>query len=201
MLETLGQDYVRTARAKGLAERRIVRHHAFPNALLPILTLAGLAYAELLAGTVLTETIFSWPGLGRYTYQSALAIDFPASWASPSWWRSCISRSTCSWTSRTCSSIPGSPGDDGASDRDGGAGSCGRRWGGPWTLGVMGALIILLWCIVAVLAPRIAPHLPHVEVLARLKPPSAEHRSGRIPSAATCSRVSSSGRACACRPG
>jgi len=78
MLETLGQDYVRTARAKGLAERGIVRHHAFPNALLPILTLAGLAYAELLAGTVLTETIFSWPGLGRYTYQSALAIDFPA---------------------------------------------------------------------------------------------------------------------------
>ena len=78
MLETLGQDYVRTARAKGVAERGIVRHHAFPNALLPILTLAGLAYAELLAGTVLTETIFSWPGLGRYTYQSALAIDFPA---------------------------------------------------------------------------------------------------------------------------
>jgi peptide/nickel transport system permease protein len=78
MLETLGQDYVRTARAKGLAERGVVRHHAFPNALVPILTLAGLAYAELLAGTVLTETIFSWPGLGRYTYQSALAIDFPA---------------------------------------------------------------------------------------------------------------------------
>jgi peptide/nickel transport system permease protein len=78
MLETLGQDYVRTARAKGVRERGVVRHHAFPNALVPILTLAGLAYAELLAGTVLTETIFSWPGLGRYTYQSALAIDFPA---------------------------------------------------------------------------------------------------------------------------
>jgi peptide/nickel transport system permease protein len=78
MLETLDQDYVRTARAKGVAERGVVRHHAFPNALVPILTLAGLAYAELLAGTVLTETIFSWPGLGRYTYQSALAIDFPA---------------------------------------------------------------------------------------------------------------------------
>jgi peptide/nickel transport system permease protein len=78
MLETLGQDYVRTARAKGVTERGVVRRHAFPNALLPILTLAGLAYAELLAGTVLTETIFSWPGLGRYIYQSALAIDFPA---------------------------------------------------------------------------------------------------------------------------
>ena len=49
-----------------------------PNALLPVVTLGGLAYAELLVGTVLTETIFSWPGLGRYTYQSALALDFPA---------------------------------------------------------------------------------------------------------------------------
>src|SRR5262249_47017175 len=78
MLETLGQDYVRAARAKGLAERGVVRHHAFPNALLPILTLAGLAYAELLAGTVLTETIFSWPGPGRYTYQNPIAIHFPA---------------------------------------------------------------------------------------------------------------------------
>ena len=78
VIDVSNEDYVRTARAKGLAERGVVRRHAFPNALVPILTLAGLAYAELLAGTVLTETIFSWPGLGRYTYQSALAIDFPA---------------------------------------------------------------------------------------------------------------------------
>src|SRR4029079_11560557 len=60
MLETLGQDYVRAARAKGVTGRGVVRHHAFPTALLRILTLAWLAYAELLAGTVLTETIFSW---------------------------------------------------------------------------------------------------------------------------------------------
>ncbi len=78
MLETLDQDYVRTARAKGVGERGVVRRHALPNALVPVLTLGGLAYAELLAGTVLTETIFAWPGLGRYTYQSALALDFPA---------------------------------------------------------------------------------------------------------------------------
>jgi peptide/nickel transport system permease protein len=78
MLETLGQDYVRTARAKGLPERDVVRGHAVPNALIPVVTLGGLAYAELLTGTVLTETIFSWPGLGRYTFQSALALDFPA---------------------------------------------------------------------------------------------------------------------------
>jgi peptide/nickel transport system permease protein len=78
MLDVLGQDYVRVARAKGLTEGGVVRGHAVPNALLPVVTLGGLAYAELLAGTVLTETIFSWPGLGRYTYQSAIALDFPA---------------------------------------------------------------------------------------------------------------------------
>jgi len=78
MLDTLYQDYVRVGRAKGLSEGRVVRGHAVPNALIPVVTLGGLAYAELLAGTVLTETIFSWPGLGRYTYQSALALDFPA---------------------------------------------------------------------------------------------------------------------------
>lgn len=78
MLETLGQDYVRVARAKGLTEGAVISRHAVPNALIPVVTLGGLAYAELLAGTVLTETIFSWPGLGRYTYQSAIALDFPA---------------------------------------------------------------------------------------------------------------------------
>jgi peptide/nickel transport system permease protein len=78
MLEVLGQDYVRVARAKGLPERAVVGGHAVPNALIPVVTLGGLAYAELLAGTVLTETIFAWPGLGRYTYQSAIALDFPA---------------------------------------------------------------------------------------------------------------------------
>jgi peptide/nickel transport system permease protein len=78
MLEVLGQDYIRVARAKGLTEGGVVGGHAVPNALIPVVTLGGLAYAELLAGTVLTETIFSWPGLGRYTYQSAIALDFPA---------------------------------------------------------------------------------------------------------------------------
>jgi len=78
MLETLGQDYIRVARSKGLTEASVVSRHAVPNALIPVVTLGGLAYAELLAGTVLTETIFSWPGLGRYTYQSAMALDFPA---------------------------------------------------------------------------------------------------------------------------
>jgi peptide/nickel transport system permease protein len=78
MLEALSQDYIRVARAKGLTRHAIMLRHALPNALLPVVTLGGLAYAQLLTGTVLTETIFSWPGLGRYTFQSAVILDFPA---------------------------------------------------------------------------------------------------------------------------
>jgi peptide/nickel transport system permease protein len=78
MLESLQQDYVRMARAKGLKERRIVIGHVLPNALIPVVTLGGLAYANLLTGAVMTETVFSWPGLGRYTFRSAAALDFPA---------------------------------------------------------------------------------------------------------------------------
>ena len=78
MLEVLGQDYVRVARAKGLKERAVIRGHALPNALIPVVTLGGLAYANLLTGTIMTETIFSWPGLGRYTFRSAVGLDLPA---------------------------------------------------------------------------------------------------------------------------
>jgi peptide/nickel transport system permease protein len=78
MLEALSQDYVRVAHAKGLRPRMVVLGHALPNALLPVVTLGGLAYANLLSGAVLTETVFSWPGLGRYTFQSAVSLDFPA---------------------------------------------------------------------------------------------------------------------------
>lgn len=78
LLEVLGQDYVRTARAKGLVERLVVSRHALRNALIPTVTVLGLAYGSLLSGAVLTETIFAWPGLGRYAYQSAITNDFPA---------------------------------------------------------------------------------------------------------------------------
>ena len=77
MLEAMTQDYVRVARAKGLTRRKIVLGHLLPNALIPVVTLGGLAYAVLLTGAVMTETIFSWPGLGRYTFRSAVALDFP----------------------------------------------------------------------------------------------------------------------------
>jgi peptide/nickel transport system permease protein len=77
MLEALAQDYVRVARAKGIGEFAVVMRHALPNALVPVVTLGGIAYAILLTGAVMTETIFSWPGLGRYTFRSAIALDFP----------------------------------------------------------------------------------------------------------------------------
>jgi peptide/nickel transport system permease protein len=77
MLEVLGQDYVRTARAKGLTDRTVVLRHALRNALIPVTTLAGLAFAALLGGAVLTETIFSWPGIGKYVVDAALYLDYP----------------------------------------------------------------------------------------------------------------------------
>ena len=77
MLDVLGLDYIRTARAKGVAERRVVRRHALWNALLPVVTLIGLHLGLLLSGAVLTETIFGLPGLGRLTITSVLARDYP----------------------------------------------------------------------------------------------------------------------------
>jgi peptide/nickel transport system permease protein len=77
MLEVLHQDYVRTARAKGLRERAIVGGHAFRNALLPVVTIVGLQVGALLSGAILTETIFSWPGIGRWVYESIQLRDYP----------------------------------------------------------------------------------------------------------------------------
>jgi peptide/nickel transport system permease protein len=77
MLEVLSQDYTRTARAKGLREARVVARHALRNALIPTVTVLGLAYGGLLSGAVMTETIFAWPGLGRYAFQSVVTNDFP----------------------------------------------------------------------------------------------------------------------------
>lgn len=78
LVEVLQQQYVRTARAKGLSERRVVLKHGVRNAILPVLTVVGLTYGDLLGGTVLVETIFSWPGIGRYAYLSVTNLDFPA---------------------------------------------------------------------------------------------------------------------------
>jgi peptide/nickel transport system permease protein len=77
MIEELSSDYVRTARAKGLSERAVLYRHAFPNALVPIITIIGLQFGTLLAGTIVTESIFAWPGIGRLTVQAIQARDYP----------------------------------------------------------------------------------------------------------------------------
>jgi ABC-type dipeptide/oligopeptide/nickel transport system permease component len=77
MLEELNQDYIRTARAKGLSEGRVVYGHALPNALIPVLTVVGLQFGSLLAGAIVTETIFSLPGLGRLTLSAISNRDYP----------------------------------------------------------------------------------------------------------------------------
>ena len=76
MLEELGQDYIRTARAKGLDERTVVYRHALRNALIPVLTVLGLQFGSLLAGAIVTETIFSWPGIGRLTLSAISNRDY-----------------------------------------------------------------------------------------------------------------------------
>ncbi|HEX6288325.1 MAG TPA: ABC transporter permease [Herpetosiphonaceae bacterium] len=78
MLEVLGQDYIRTARAKGLHDRVVLLRHALKNGMIPVLTTIGITFGSLLSGAVLTETIFAWPGLGRYATASATSLDFPA---------------------------------------------------------------------------------------------------------------------------
>ena len=78
MFDVMSKDYIRTARAKGLSHAAVVFRHALKNAFLPIITVIGLNFGLLLGGAVLTETIFSWPGLGRYVVDSLLARDYPA---------------------------------------------------------------------------------------------------------------------------
>jgi peptide/nickel transport system permease protein len=77
MLEVLGQDYIRTARAKGLGDGRLLFLHALRNAAIPIVTLLGLQFAQLLGGAVVTETIFAWPGVGRLVVEAIFNRDFP----------------------------------------------------------------------------------------------------------------------------
>lgn len=78
MLDVLRQDFIRTAKAKGIGKRLVIYRHALRNALIPVVTIIGLTFGGLLEGAVLTETIFGWPGLGRYIVNSLLLLDYPA---------------------------------------------------------------------------------------------------------------------------
>ena len=77
MLDVLGADYIRTARAKGLSDRAVLYRHALRNAVLPVVTLAGLQFGNMLSGAVLVETVFNWPGLGQLAFESILRRDHP----------------------------------------------------------------------------------------------------------------------------
>ena len=77
MLEVLGQDYIRTARAKGVSEQPVVWKHALKNASIPIVTIVGIEFGTLLGGSVITETIFAWPGVGRLSVQAIFNRDYP----------------------------------------------------------------------------------------------------------------------------
>ncbi len=77
MLEVLNSDYVRLARIKGLPSRLVVWKHALRNAMIPVVTFSGLIYVHLLMGSVVTETIFAWPGIGRLAYEAVIYRDFP----------------------------------------------------------------------------------------------------------------------------
>jgi peptide/nickel transport system permease protein len=78
LLEVSSLDYIRTAKAKGLSQRQIVLRHALGNALIPVITVMGMGFSNLLGGMVFVEKIFSWPGIGQYAYLSATTLDFPA---------------------------------------------------------------------------------------------------------------------------
>jgi peptide/nickel transport system permease protein len=77
MLEVIRLDYIRTARAKGLAERLVISRHALKNALIPVVTVIGLQTGTLLGGAVLTEIVFAWPGIGRLLVEAILSRDYP----------------------------------------------------------------------------------------------------------------------------
>jgi len=77
MLEVLDSDYVRTARAKGTVERKVIMKHAFRNALLPVVTIVGLQFGTLLGGSIITESVFAWPGIGRIIVTAISQRDFP----------------------------------------------------------------------------------------------------------------------------
>jgi ABC-type dipeptide/oligopeptide/nickel transport system permease component len=81
MIEVLGQDYVRTARAKGIAEGTVLLRHAFRNMLIPVVTVLGLQFGQLMGGAVITETVFSWPGVASLVVQAILNSDFPVTQA------------------------------------------------------------------------------------------------------------------------
>ena len=151
MLEVLQQDYVRTARAKGLAERGVVYRHALRNAACPFLTVTGLSLGFMLSGTIVIETVFSWPGLGRLIVQAVPGRDFPVIQAA---------------VVRLRGDLRGREPDRGRRPRPGRSARSGRlsesRWSAVGRHGValVGVLVIVASAVLAALAPALAPADP-----------------------------------------
>ena len=82
LIDVIGQDYIRTARAKGQTPRKVIWRHAMRNALMPIVTVVALDLVQIVSGAVITETIFSWPGIGRLFVEAMDGVTTPSSWAS-----------------------------------------------------------------------------------------------------------------------
>ena len=140
MLEVLGQDYVRTARAKGLGEGRVLALHALRNAAIPIVTLLGLQFAPLLGGAVVTETVFAWPGVGRWWWRRS-------STATTGWCRAwCSSSRSSSWSSTCWSTSP--------TRLDPRGGPALVKGAGRWRLAALSRAFV----VAAVFGPLLAPY-------------------------------------------
>ena len=118
MLQTLRADYVEAARARGMSERKVLFRHAFRNALVPVVTIMGLQFALLLGGAILTETTFSWPGLGQGLVEFINTRDYAAVQGIVTFFAILVVSSACSSTSSTASSTRGCATDEPATDRD-----------------------------------------------------------------------------------
>ena len=181
MLEVLGQDYVRTARAKGLGGVSVVVRHALKNALIPVITIFGLQFGNLLAGAVIVETVFSRPGLGRLIVDGILSKDFPLVQGTVLF----VATSTCSSTSWSTSPTRTPTRASGSAERMPGTASLARRLvrhrGALVGLVILGALALM-----ALTAPWLSPRDPiKTAPRAALQPPGATYWLGSDRSAAT----------------
>ena len=169
VLEVLRADFVRTARAKGVSETLVVAKHTLRNAALPIITITGLQLGQLLAGAVVTETVFAWPGIGRLAIQSIYNRDYPVVQCTVFLSAAGVHRrSTSSSTCSMASSIPAS-----APAERGAARAARRGWRSSRSRSCA-ALFVM-----AAAAPLIAPHDPVRQSLRmRLKPPTLEGADG-----------------------
>ncbi len=171
LLDVMSTDYIRTARAKGLSNVRLIIHHALGNALIPVLTVIGLGFGNLLGGMVLVETIFNWPGVGQFAYQSVLSNDYPSiigvallialnymiiNTVVDILYGIIDPRVRCSYMLHSLKKMFKSN-----------------------YLFTFGVIICLFWIIMAIIAPFVAPYDPVVQDLTlRLKAPSAAHIFG-----------------------